>query len=223
MIGVNVTKTGGNGVAVEIRSTLSISAEQPQVNVANLVPGSYYCRVEVDDQTMLSNSSQPFIVNEEGEYFQFGKSCTGTSFNPVTEIACAVHSIAEHSTTNPDSSISDLDTTSLPEEGISTTSSNGGQPTDPPSPSSPGGGSGGGGSPLQVWIYVLVAVAAVFAMIIIILAIMCVGLCLRRSQSTMDSANCKLISRSLVHNIIMATNTFVILLRLVRKYMEITI
>ena len=38
-------------------------------------------------------------------------------------------------------------------------------------------------TPLQVWLYVVVAVAAVFAMIIIILVIMCVGLCLRKSKT----------------------------------------
>ena len=39
------------------------------------------------------------------------------------------------------------------------------------------------GSTLQVWLYVVVAVAAVFAMIIIVLTIMCMGLCLRKSQT----------------------------------------
>ena len=56
-----------------------------------------------------------------------------------------------------------------------------------------GGSDSGGASPsgmLEVWIYVLVAVAAVFAMIIIILAIMCVGLCLRRSK-TIDTNSLK--------------------------------
>ena len=229
-VGVNVTRTGGNGEAVEVRSTLSISAPSPpvpSVPFTNLTQGSYYCRVEVDEQTMLSNSSQPFIALdvESDEYLQSAVPCDpGRDFSAtVRESACAVHSIDKDSaTTDPDPFTSPLDITTSLEEGTSTSSNDGGQPTNPPPPSSPGGGSGGGGSPLQVWIYVLVAVAAVFAMIIIILAIMCVGLCLRRSQSTMDSANCKLISRSLVHKV--ATNAFVILLRLVRKYiMEITI
>ena len=43
---------------------------------------------------------------------------------------------------------------------------------------------------LQVWIYVLVGVAAVFGMIIVILTIMCVGLCLRRNKSV-DSETLK--------------------------------
>lgn len=213
MVGVNVTRTGGNlGEAVEVRSTLSISALPSPVPVTNLVQGSYYCRVEVNEQTMLSNSSQSFSALAREEYFQTADICVDGGFT-VRENSCAVHSIGEDSaTTNPDSFTSPLDFTSSPEEGISTKSSDGGQPTNPPPSSSPDGGSGGGGSPLQVWIYVLVAVAAVFAMIIIILAIMCVGLCLRRSQSTMDSANCKLLSTSLIHKV--ATNAFVILLRL---------
>ncbi len=195
MVGIDVIRTGGNGEVVVVRSTLGISAISPQANVASLDQGSYYCRVEVDEQTMLSNSSQPFIVLEEDAYLQAAVPCTDMSFNPITESACAVHKITEESTTaNSDPVTSHFDaTSSLEEDGASTTSTD---TTTPPSSSDPG--RSGGGSPLQVWIYVLVAVAAVFAMIIIILAIMCVGLCLRRSQSTMDSANCKL-STSLLH------------------------
>ena len=37
--------------------------------------------------------------------------------------------------------------------------------------------------PRAIWLYVVVAVAAVFFMITVILAIICVGMCLRRSQS----------------------------------------
>ncbi len=43
---------------------------------------------------------------------------------------------------------------------------------------------------LQVWIYVLVGVAAVFFIIIVILTIMCVGLCVRRNK-TQDSHTLK--------------------------------
>jgi hypothetical protein len=100
MVDANVIRTGVNGevAASVVSSTLAISAMSPQVNVANLVQGSYYCRVEVDEQTMLSNSSQPFIVLEEDTYFQLAAPCIDVSFNTVKESACAVCSIAEEST-----------------------------------------------------------------------------------------------------------------------------
>jgi hypothetical protein len=205
MVDTNVISTGGNGGPVEVRSTLGISAFPSQVNVASLVQGSYYCRVEVDEHTMRTNSSQPFTAQEEDAYFQVAAPCsTEMSFTLVTESACAVHKIAEEppsTTGNSDSVTSHFDTTSSLEGGASTTFTD---TTSPPPSDNPG--RSGGGSPLQVWIYVLVAVAAVFAMIIIILAIMCVGLCLRRSQSTMDSANCKL-STSLLHKNYGETNS----------------
>lgn len=200
MVGINVTRReGGNGEAVELTSKLGISAISSQVNVATLLQGAYYCRVEVDEQKMLSNDSRPFLALDPEVYLQEAANCNDKMFS-ASESACAVRTISEERVaTNPDSFTSHLDITSSVEIDTSTISNDGHQPTDPPSSSSPGR-SGGGGTTLQVWIYVLVAVAAVFAMIIIILAIMCVGLCLRRSQSTMDSANCKL-PINLVHDI----------------------
>ena len=39
------------------------------------------------------------------------------------------------------------------------------------------------GETLQVWVYVLVAIAAVFGMIIVVLSILCVGLCLKKNKT----------------------------------------
>ena len=180
-----------------ISSILSLSHTSRE-NSASLAEGAYYCRVQATNMlTMHANSSQRFVAMNMDEHFQIGTSCSDSNFI-ATDMTCALHGDAEGpidlSTTHPDAT-QEFSTSEL-------LSSDGPQPTDPPSSSSPGrSGGGSGGTTLQVWIYVLVAVAAVFAMIIIILAILCVGLCLRRSQSTMDSANCKF-PTTLVHNII---------------------
>ena len=179
-IGTNETRReGGNGASVVISSTLAISG-MSQENVASLAPGEYYCRVQVNDQTMRSNSSQQFTALQQDSYIQYGTSCSKRTFI-AEESACAVHNIGEDTeVTSPNPLTTDPGVTSSMQEDTTSPSSDGNQSTEPSS-----GQNGGGGATLQVWIYVLVAVAAVFAMIIIILAIMCVGLCLRRSQ-TMD-------------------------------------
>lgn len=192
--GTNETRReGGNGEHVVISSILAISgSESPPENVASLAVGSYYCQVQVNDETMQANSSQQFKALDPDEYLQSATSCTERNFI-AGDSACAVHNIP--TTTSPNPSAVDSDSTSSVQEDTTSKStlSDGNKSTEPAQPSP-----GGGGTTLEVWIYVLVAVAAVFAMIIIILAIMCVGLCLRRSQ-TMDANYSKLPS-SLVHN-----------------------
>ena len=197
--GTNETRReGGNAVPVVISSTLAISRSS-EGNVANLAVGSYYCRVQVNDPTMHANSSQQFMALTENHYLQIASGCDRTSFVAERNV-CAVHNTGTNRvTTNPNPSTVDSNTvdSDLTLEGTTSEATLGEdkQLTDPAQPSPD---RNGGGTTLQVWIYVLVAVAAVFAMIIIILAIMCVGLCLRRSQSTMDT-NCKL-PTSLAHN-----------------------
>ena len=93
------------------------------------------------------------------EYLQQSSSCSGTVFSTPLE-TCAV-------------SVDASTTTSTFSEG----------PT-PQLSSTVDSGTGGSGSgrSLEVWIYVVVAVSAMFAMIIVILAIMFVGVCLRLSR-----------------------------------------
>ena len=190
-VGVNETRRGGgNGDPVEISSALAISGS-PEGNVASLAVGSYYCRVQVNDPTMKANSSHSFVAESRDMYLQYATRCSDAEISFSTkESTCAVHSIGTNPTTvNPISSTVDPDSTSSVQEDTSSTLGAGNESTEPSQP--PPDRSSGGGTTLQVWIYVLVAVAAVFAMIIIILAIMCVGLCLRRSQ-TMDANYSKL-------------------------------
>ena len=200
--GANETRReGGNGAHVVITSTLAISGTRPPAeNAVRLDVGLYYCRVQVNDNTMRANSSQQFMAATEELYLQTSTLCLETERSFIDrEMSCAVHVDTNRITTNPNPSTADTDSTSSVQEGT-TSKSTLGEENQLTGPSQPSPDRNGGGTTLQVWIYVLVAVAAVFAMIIIILAIMCVGLCLRRSQSTMDSANCKL-PINLVHDI----------------------
>ena len=182
MVGINQTEGGGNGDRVEISSTLAISGQDAAElkGFAELKEGLYYCRVQMSNMNSMSNSSRQFYVNID-QYLQYAARCDGRNFIYGVE-ECAVYPTVEDiPTTTPDT------TTSQTQKGDTTTTQHDEkQPTQtPPSSSNPRGG-----GTLEVWIYVLVAVAAVFAMIIIILAIMCVGLCLRRSQ-TMDANSLK--------------------------------
>ena len=177
-IGTNpVERTGGSVGHLTVTSTLHISGtSRPNATVVS--EGFYYCRVHMFDASVVLHESQRFKVLHREEYLQQASSCSERTFSAALE-SCAVSrlSVDESTTTSilPDSTA----TTKTPNEENPTTTDE--EPT-PPSSSTVDTGSRGSGGILEVWIYVLVAVAAVFAMIIIILAIMCVGLCLRRSQ-----------------------------------------
>ena len=179
-IGTNpVERTGGNEVHdLTVTSTLHISGTS-QPNATFVSEGFYYCKVHLFDASVVLHQSQIFEVFHREEYLQQSVSCSERTFSARLE-SCAVSrlSVEESTTTSiilPDSTA----TTKTPNEENPTTTDE--EPT-PPSSSTVDTGSRGSGGTLEVWIYVLVAVAAVFAMIIVILAIMCVGLCLRRSQ-----------------------------------------
>ena len=183
MVGINQTRSGNNGETIIVSSTLAIS-ERPKQNAANLHEGSYYCRVNVADMNVVSNSSQMFVVLDIDVYLQTGTRCSAPRINFIYDVEeCAVYRTVEsfHATTL-------LDTTTYPMQEENTTKTqliDEKQSTQPP-PSSP---NPSGGGTLEVWIYVLVAVAAAFAIIIIILAIMYLSLCLRQSQAR--HGNCK--------------------------------
>ena len=185
-IGTNpVERSGGNGGHLTVTSTLYISGTS-QPNASFVSEGFYYCKVQMFDASVVLHQSQRFEVFHREEYLQQGTACNERTFSAPLE-SCAVSrlSVDESTTTSilPDSTA----TTKTPNEENTTTTDE--EPT-PPSSSTVDTGSRGSGGTLEVWIYVLVAVAAVFAMIIVILAIMCVGLCLRRSQ-TMDANSLK--------------------------------
>lgn len=93
--GTNKTRReGGNGTPVVISSTLTISATS-QHNAANLVQGSYYCRVHESGLShwgLVPNSSQNFTVLNPDVYLQHATSCSERSFI-TTERDCAAYNI----------------------------------------------------------------------------------------------------------------------------------
>ena len=181
--GVGHTRTGGNGDHVQVTSTLNVSGTSDQ-RFAFLGEGFYYCQVQMTDMTVVANSSQRFQVLSRDEYVQASTNCRERTFYDNVE-SCAAYEV-----TTTDSTTSPIPTTTLDANNGDTTTTPQNTSANPTTEPTSTSSEGQGGGSLEVWIYVLVAVAAVFAMIIIILAIMCVGLCLRRSQ-TMDANSLK--------------------------------
>ena len=106
-VGTNETRReGGNGEAIIISSTLTISSSfSRQHDAASLAEGSYYCRVllNVTEWVFLSNSSQQLIVLDFDQYLQSSTSCSRRSFISI-ESACAVYYSAVVNPTTEDSS-----------------------------------------------------------------------------------------------------------------------
>ena len=100
-VGTNETRReGGNGDPIVVSSTLAISATSQQ-NAADLVQGSYYCRVHVSGCShwgLLSNFSQKFTVLNHNVYLQHGTSCSERNFI-TAERVCAVYNIIGNPTT----------------------------------------------------------------------------------------------------------------------------
>ncbi len=164
----------------------------------------YFCQVVVNGSLLYGVRSNALEIEESGLYRNFAFECmeanyvvTDTCADADTLLEQNVSLCAEPSSPSPSPSVwpSTSPTSSLPPPTTSLIVD------DVPSPSpafsstvvpsasvvsEEEGGDGGGKSSktLQLWLYVVVAVAAVFAMIIIIiLAVMCIGLCLRKSQT----------------------------------------
>ena len=180
-VGINHTRSGGNGADVQVSSTLQIG--ETSQNAAYLGQGFYYCQVWMIEIPSTSNFSQRFQVLNQDGYLQAASSCSGKTFTDPVQ-TCAVYRVTEELVTTKSKTL-DMTTPQTSDKEATTATPPVDRLSSSPS-SSIGDETTSSGETLQVWIYVLVAVAAVFAMIIIILAIMCVGLCLRRSQ-TMDT------------------------------------
>ena len=83
-----------------ISSTLIISSFNEFQHVgASLAQGSYYCRVNVADWGLVSNSSQQFIVLNEDAYLQAGTFCSEEILITTTrESACAIVNLTSSET-----------------------------------------------------------------------------------------------------------------------------
>ena len=170
--GTNETRReGGNGEPIVISSTLTISSTIQQ-NTASLAVGSYYCRIQTPDPTVVSNSSQQFIAQTRSVHIQYGTHCSYYRNFINGENACAVYStfaiknpITTGSSENPTTIIMQEDTTMLFIQSIPDQNNR----------------------VQEIWIYTLVNILAVFLLIIVILTVFVFRLLYmipRRSQAS---------------------------------------
>ena len=149
--------------------------------------GHYYCQIHLSNRSALTPSSSFHLMDNEfyvnmAEQEDLCDEFDGSVAPETEKCAEIISSPTPSSSLSIVSPTTQLSPMTTPTES---TTASGGTTTDDSNTDASEGSSG-----LQTWLYVVVAVAAVFAMIIIILAIVCVGLCLRKSQ-TMDVESLK--------------------------------
>ena len=171
--GVNHTRTGGNGVHVQVTSTINVSGTSNQ-NFAFLGEGFYYCQVQLTDMTVVTNSSQRFQVLNRDEYVQASTFCSERTFIASVE-SCAAYAVTvtvNHTTTD----IATQATTQINYKEGSITQSV--QPTtliDNQFESE---------ITTMMWVYVLLAVVVIFSIIIAALTVLTLMLCKKLSNRT---------------------------------------
>lgn len=178
-----VTESEGDTDRSIVTSTLTLDGER-FITTDGDGSGSYHCQIVVGGSDAAAISDQ-LVINSQDTYSSITEDCSDTyseetiscAYSPTTTTPTA--SAAPATPTTPSTEYSNTtDSAILPETTAPPTA----PPTSPPT--SPGGGTDTAeGSPLQVWVYVLVAIAAVFGMIIVVLAILCVGLCLKKNKT----------------------------------------
>lgn len=168
-----------------ITSTITFSG----TSFSDMYRGSYHCQVVVDGNTDSTAPSNRLVLGTELSYItanpcmgqvltEANNSCAGygeatspsppESPPPSTTTLAGDMNVTDSNVTDPDPS----GTTAAVSASEGTTASSTLEFTAEPD-----------GSPLQLWVYVLVAIAAVFGMIIVVLAILCVGLCLKKNKT----------------------------------------
>ncbi len=184
------------------RSILTVTSPEPATS-----SGDYHCQAAVDGNNL--HPSDTFTLSGDPDdviEFMVLRDCEDSSTFFASSTKCADVSPTEPATTpttpppQPSQSQTTLPTTTAPSlpttvGGAAATNSPGSTTKDDITTSNTQNNDSTGApntvpETLQVWIYVLVGVAAVFGIIIVILAIMCVGLCVRRSK-TQDSHTIK--------------------------------
>ena len=179
-VGVSHIRSGGNGANVQVTSTFQLSAMISQ--------GFYYCRVQLTEMNIKSNLSQRFEVLSQDDYIQLA-TCSGRTFIDSVE-TCAVYQVEE----SPKYFLNTTTSWTQSEEAISSPLEDASlsiRPGHPPTMSDHN-------ESITVnvtWVYVLAAVAAVFATIIIILTTLSVSHCLRQlPQPRTDSGKWTIVS-----------------------------
>ncbi len=180
-----------NGELIELTSTITLGRFSDPIHA-----GRYYCQAQVDKATSsltpsnaltFTASDSVFNSNPCGDsssmeledFTQASTRCAGsisssTVFVPSSTVTPTSTSQSGHSTSSPPAVLSSVLATSPTTDNIfsmdiTTTvsiQSLGGRPS------------------LSLWVYVLVGVAAVFAMIILVLTILYIGLCLKKNKTT---------------------------------------
>ncbi len=145
--------------------------------------GDLYCQLAIDGNVTLTLPSSSLTLGVHDEHI-VDELCRRTNIYFEESITCAGRIDPP-----PPMSTTDMapttDTMSTTEDIPSATPSSTPLIDTGPSMASPTGVTGSG---LQNWVYVLVAIAAVFGMIIVVLAILCIGLCLKKNKTTDSSS-----------------------------------
>ena len=191
-------QNGSSDVTIQENNTTegSVVSVLTQMNLENN-QGSYSCQLSVDGSTLQTRPSDPFqltdtVLNNVGgmdcptspQFKQERKCALNITVLPTSSVAATYTSQLTMTPTTqtlmmslPSLNTSPLHTPSPTEEPSTFQATTSDMVTDGSTNTS------GGSTTLQVWLYVVVAIAAVFAMMIIILVILCVGLCLRKSKT----------------------------------------
>ena len=154
--------------------------------------GGYFCRVALDGNTASFSASTVQTYTVETDTILNENPCGGANVHTRSVMMICAGNISDSTTSGQvtESSTAIQQPTSAI---ISSTPLPSSLPSLPPTSDASLGGSVGGttisqpqtGRPaLSLWVYVLVGVAAVFAMIIIVLTILCIGLCLKKNKTT---------------------------------------
>ncbi len=177
---------------IEITSTITLGRFSDPIHA-----GRYYCQAQVNGDTSsltpsnaltFTASDSVFNLNPCGDssggvgledFTQASTRCAGsisssTVFVPSSAVTPTSTSQSGHSTSSPPTVLSSMLATSPTTDNIFSMDI-----TTTVSIQSPGGRVS-----LSLWVYVLVGVAAVFAMIILVLTILYIGLCLKKNKTT---------------------------------------
>lgn len=174
--------------------TITSSVEFGGAAFSDTYQGNYFCQIVINGN--FTSPSRTLVLRREFDYIT-SDLCRNTEIQVTSDVKCAGNT----SFTQPSATISTNTETPSPNSTSRTSSTD-----DTPSSSSPPpvtnatsvGTSVGpttaeaAGTTLQVWVYVLVVIAAVFGMIIVVLTILCIGLCLKKNKKTEDTCKRKL-------------------------------
>ncbi len=200
-----------NGELIELTSTITLGRFSDPIHA-----GRYYCQAQGDGATSsltpsnaltFTASDSVFNLNPCGDssggmgledFTQASTRCAGsisssTVFVPSSTVTPTSTSQSGHSTSSPPAVLSSVLATSPTTDNIFSVDM-----TTTVSIQSPGGRVS-----LSLWVYMLVGIAAVFAVIILILTIFIIGLCLKKNKTSFNRELAKLCKLKIFAGIIL--------------------